>query len=84
LPDDEVTDVEDDFTVDVDVELEAAEVDELADDEVAGIVLALTMPSSATPAIAVKAAPAVSRCSRAMAALRARIRPAVVSLSSIA
>jgi hypothetical protein len=41
------------------------------------------MPSNATPATAVKAAPAVSRLSSVMAALRARIRPAGDSVLSM-
>jgi hypothetical protein len=107
LPDEELTEVDDDLAVGEDVELDAAgvevevEVDALADDElevdveglaldaevdddkVPGIVCALTMPSSATPATAVNAAPAVSRLSKTMAALRARIRPAVVRVLSM-
>jgi hypothetical protein len=42
------------------------------------------MLNSATPATAAKAAPVVSRLSSLMAALRARIRPAVVCEFSMA
>jgi hypothetical protein len=41
------------------------------------------MPSNATPATAVKAAPAVSRLSSVMAALRARIRLAAGDMYSM-
>jgi hypothetical protein len=88
-----LTGVEDAFTLDAEVEVEALagvglDVEALVlvagvEDDVPGIVWAPTMPRTATPATAVKAAPAVSRLSKTMAASRARIRPAVVGVLSM-
>jgi hypothetical protein len=94
--DDELTEVDEELTLDDDVELEveleAADVEAMGDgdvvavvaavddDEVPGMVCAPTMPSSATPATAVKAAPALSRLSNMMAALRALMRPAMAGV----
>ena len=90
-----LTGVEEAFTLDAEVEVEVdalvgVEVDVEApvlvagvEDDVPGIVWAPTMARSATPATAVKAAPAVSRLSKTMAASRARIRPAVVRVLSM-
>jgi hypothetical protein len=104
LLDDELTEVEVDFAVDDEVELEAVELEAeeldvgaeeldveavplavcVEEDELPGMVCALTRPRSATPATALKAAPAVSRLSSLKAASRAWILPSVVRVLSIA
>jgi hypothetical protein len=70
--------------LEVGVDVEALVFDAvLSDDEVPGIVLALTNPRSATPATAVNVAPAVSRLSIRIAASRLRTLPAASCLFSM-
>src|SRR5260370_31141116 len=93
-PEDELTDPDEvempeleELLVDEEVELELdvapvedAAVLEAVTEELPGIVWALTQPSTATPAIAPRAVPVVSRASSRLAASRARTFCWIVSV----